>query len=356
MKTLRAIAFIVLIILANPVGSNAQAWQYSEEFGTDFFTSQLDRKIEVVNCNTGTSEMKSIGTCMRKDVANGFSNGYVIKSKMPNLNGLNAKVARGVAASRPKRTASTGTYKYSTGRAGTSKNHATSQEHIDWVHQRQESIRLAQEKKREEERRRRIEDEIRVAAATAAANARLQSETDQRIQNDRYNAGQGALAARQQARQAIQVFGPRLSRSQTSASEKAKMLRGQNKPRHVMYPQRQPRNTARKPLAKVERRQLTPQQEIMLKRALMVRAELRRKNAAEKKWNEYKGIKLSDGAVSTLGKDWQSDDFKTGPLAPPPLSPRRLAKHKDMLELLGEPPLTSEEEIRLLKEHEFLGV
>lgn len=94
----------------------------------------------------------------------------------------------------------------------------------------------------------------------------------------------------------------------------------------------------------------------MLKRALMVRAELRRKNAAEKKWNEYKGIKLSDGAVSTLGKDWQSDDFKTGPLAPPPLSPRRLAKHKDMLELLGEPPLTSEEEIRLLKEHEFLGV
>ena len=162
MKTLRAIAFIVLIILANPVGSNAQAWQYSEEFGTDFFTSQLDRKIEVVNCNTGTSEMKSIGTCMRKDVANGFSNGYVIKSKMPNLNGLNAKVARGVAASRPNaQHLPVHTNIAQEGQVPRKIMLLLKNISIGCINDKSLSASLRR-KKREEERRRRIEDEIRV--------------------------------------------------------------------------------------------------------------------------------------------------------------------------------------------------
>ncbi len=359
---------LTTLLFATSILASAQAWTYSEQFKTDFWTGYVDRDITVVDCSNGKHEMRPMAQCFRKDVASGLSHGYMIESQMTNINGLNAKVARGVAASRPKRKTSAGTYKYSTGKAGTSYNHATSQAHINWVHQkqaeRQEAIRRAQAKKREEERRRRIEDNNRAAAVTAATNARLQGETDRRIANDHYNANEGAYLAQQRARHAHRTVGPQFQRKETTNANKAKMLRGQNKPRRVMYPQRQPRNVARKPLAKVERRQLTVEQSIMLKKALMVRAELRRKNAAEKKWNEYKGIKLSDGAVSTIGKDWQSDDFKTGPLSPPPLSPRRpqyvepkwLAKHKEMLEMLGEPPLTSEEEIRLLKDHEFLGV
>ena len=129
-----------------------------------------------------------------------------------------------------------------------------------------------------------------------------------------------------------------------------------------MYPQRKPENTVRQQLAQVQRKPLSLEQSIMLKKALMVKAELRRRAAAKKAYDEYKGIKLSDNAVSTLGKDWNSGDFKTGSLAPPPLTrvrkyvePKWLTKQKEIREMLGEPPLTSDEELWLLKEHEFLG-
>lgn len=355
-----------------PLLACAQGWKYSERFRTDVWTGYVDRDIEVVDCSTGPHEIRPMYQCFRQDAASGLSYGYMIKSQKTNINGLTDKVARGVAAARPKRSSSSyyssgRRSSYSTGRAGTSYNHATSQSHIDWVHQkqaeRQEAIRRAQEKKRREEIRRRIEDDNRAAAVTAATNARLQGETNRRIQKDYYNANEGAYQAQQRARQAHKIVGPQFQRKKTSNAERAKMLRGQNKPRRIMYPRRQPQNVARKQLAQVERKQLSPQQQKMLKRALMVRAELRRKNAAERKWAEYKGIKLSDGAVSTLGKDWNSEGLTTGPLAPPPTTrvsvktkyeePKWLTDIKNMRKMLGAPPLTSHEELQLFVEREI---
>ena len=346
----------------------AQGWRYDERFKTDFLTSSVDREIEVVNCNTGSREMRAIGICMRQDVADGMRNPVVLQSHRVKTDGLYNKVSRGVAAARPNRTSSSSRFTANSmseaRKTGKNYNHSTSAAGRAWrakmAAERQESIRREQERRRQEKIRKKIADDNRAAAVTAATNARLQGETNRRIQNDYYNANEGAYLAQQRARQAHRTVGPQFKRQETSSgSDRAKLLRRQNKPRRVMYPQRQPQNTVRKPLAQVERKQLSPEQEVMLKRALMVRAELRRKKAAEKKRDEYKGIKLSDSAVSTLGKDWSSDDFKTGPLAPPVhvrsqyKEPAWLTQHKDRLELLGQPPLTTDEELQLLKEHEI---
>ncbi|MDE5750870.1 MAG: hypothetical protein K2H87_08925, partial [Duncaniella sp.] len=158
---------------------------------------------------------------------------------------------------------------------------------------------------------------------------------------DYYHAPEGARLAQQTARQAHRTVGPQFAKPQTSSAGKARMLRGQNKPRRIMYPQRQPQNTARKTLAQVERKP-SP-------------------STRENKPNGSKGFKLTNNSISTLGQDWKSSDFKTGPLAPPPVTavakfkePEWLTREKNMREMLGEPPLTSEEERMNLILDEFL--
>lgn len=362
-KTLTTILAII------PIMACAQGYRYSEEFQTGMLDPYIDRDIEIVDA-TGRHFVGPMSRCFRQDAASGLNYGYMIASQMTNTYGLHDNVARAVEAARPRRTSSssriTASNMAEARRTGKNYNYNTSQQHIDWLNQKreqqEEARRREQERKRQEAIARKIADDNRAAATEAATNALLQVETNRRIQRDYYNANEGAYYAQMRARQAHRVVGPQFKRQTTSNSEKAKLLRGQNKPRRIMYPQRKPQNTARKQLAQVQRKSLSPEQGSMLKKALMARAEQRRRAAAEKRYNEYKGIKLSDHAVSTLGRDWHSDDFKTGPLAPPPVTrvskyvePEWLTKQKVIRELLGDPPMTSDEEFRLLKEHELLG-
>lgn len=367
-KILNIIIFASLILLAN--GVYAQSWEYSKEFGTDMWKGPVDHDVDYVNCTTGSREVMSIGICMNKDVADGFKKPSYITDINKTLDGLEDKVARGIEAQRPKRkktsSSATGTTSNrGSGKAGTSYNHATSQSHIDWVNQKraqqEEARRREQERKRQEAIRKKIEDDNRAAATTAATNARLQGQTNRRIQNDRYHATVGAQIAQQTARQAHRTVGPQFTKPKMSNANHAKMLRGQKKPRRIMYPQRQPKDTVRKLLAQVERKPQPSLRDSLIQRALKVKAELQQKKAAGGNEFAYKGIKLSDKAVSSLGKDWTSSDLKTGPLAPPPTTavvkykePEWLTQEKNMREMLGEPPLTQDEEHMMLLLDEFL--
>lgn len=355
--------FLILILFTSIV-ANAQGWVYSKEFGTDMWTGPVDHDVDIVDCNTGKRDVWNISICMRKD----YESMHITDlNKM--LDGLEGKVARGIEAQRPKRksTSSSGSYKYGTGtrRAGTSYSNVTSEENRIWRAERQAqriaAQRREQERKRQEAIRKKIADDNRAAAVTASTNARLQGATNRRIQNDYYHANEGARLAQQQARQAHKTTGPQFKKPQMSNTNKARMLRGQNKPRRIMYPQRQPQNTSRKMLAQVERKPQASPRDSMLQRALKIRAELNRRKAAANKEIAYKGIKLSDKSVSTLGQDWKSTDFQTGPLAPPPLTkvatykePKWLTREKNMREMLGDPPLTQEEERMKLILDEFL--
>lgn len=345
-----------------------QGWTYSDQFRTDFWTGPVDYKVETVDCSTGKHGTRNIGTCMRQDVANGLSNGTVLKQFVPKTGGLSKKIATGVAAQRPRRTSAstsriTASSMSEARRTGKNYNYSTSKQHQKWKAQKRAQQANAQERRRQKAIQRKIADDNRAAAVTATINSQLQGDVDRRIQNDYYNAGKGAVAAQGRARDALRTVGPQYKKQQTTGKQHAQLLKGQNKPRRVMYPQNQPKNTVRKQLPPVKRTSLNVMQETLLKKALTDSAEARQKAENEKAWNEYKGIKLSDNAVSTLGKDWNSDDFKSGPLAPPPSHPRPtyvepewLTKHKEMLIMLGEPPLTKDEEIWLMKQHEFLGV
>ncbi len=108
-----------------------------------------------------------------------------------------------------------------------------------------------------------------------------------------------------------------------------------------MYPQR--RNTVRPKLQQVKRTITPGERAAMLKKALMVRAELRRQEKARKKLAQYKGFVLDDNAVSTLGKDRSTP--MTQPLAPPPLTsiPAKIKaenkRHKLIIEEMIEPTL-----------------
>lgn len=365
--------FLSLILICSYIGANAQAWEYSKEFGTDIWLAPIEHDIKIIDCSKGRGDGLSVGRCMRQDVANYMDNPTFIKGYTTNTNGLYGKVSREVEAQRPKRTTTsssrvTASSMSEARRTGKNYNHATSASGTAWRAQkaaeRQESIRRAQERKRELERQRRIEDDRRAAIVTAETNARLQRETDQHIQRDYYNANEGAIIAQQRARQAHKTVGPQFKRQQTSNSKQAQMLRGQNKPRRVMYPKRSPQNTSRKPLAQVKRTPTLPQQDNVLKQAVSARTDLRQKTATYKNVIIYKGIKMSDHAVSTIGSNWRSDDMKTTPLAPPPITrskptykePSWLTEHKRLIEFLGDPPLTQEEELQLLKDREFLSI
>mgnify|MGYP000769885145 CR=1 FL=1 len=333
---------IFLLMLSVAVSAGAQGWVYSTELGTDVWSNQRSSDVEFVDCNTGTRSIQATATCMRRDVQYGLSNPTFITSKMTNTNGLYGKVARGVAAAQPRRSGYTKpTSAKQARRMGKNYTHQTSDAHRQWLEEKRERQIQAQqeaaERKRQEELERRIADDNRAAAVTAQTNAMLQQQTDRRIARDHYHANEGAKLAQQRARQAHRRVGPQFNQAnpKSTGKEKARMLRGENKPRRIMYPQTQRRNTARKQLAQVRRQTLTPERAAMLQKALMVRAELRRRKKAAQTYADYKGIKLDDNAVSTLGKDWHSDDFKTQPLAPPPVTRVEISKdnlHELMME------------------------
>lgn len=362
--------FFSFPILGIALCAGAQGWTYSPEFGTDFWSNQPQQDVQFVNCNTGSRSVQSTAICMRQDGANGFDNPIFITSKMTNTTGLSGKVARGVAAARP-RTGTTSTRTSTTSRPTSAKqaqrmgknyNYQTSDAHRAWLADKRERQLQAQkeaaEKKRREQLARRIADDNRAAAVTAQTNAMLQHQTDRRIARDHYHATEGARQAQERARQAHRLVGPQFAQSapKSSGKDKARMLRGQNKPRRVMYPQTQKRNTARATLPQVERQPLPQERAALLKKALMVRAELRRQKKAEKAYAEYQGIKLDNNAVSTLGKDWNS--IGTGPLAPPPTTRTTLTHeemHKMMIDEFLSPNYMTPEEYRRMYLDEMLG-
>ncbi|MDE5868968.1 MAG: hypothetical protein K2H18_01945, partial [Muribaculaceae bacterium] len=210
---------------------------------------------------------------------------------------------------------------------------------------------------------RKIAEDNRVARIVSETNAKLQVETNRRIQSDYYNAKEGAQLALQRAKQANQVNGPQFQRKQLTGSQKAQILRSKNKPLQPINKTLNRRNIVRKQLPKVERKHVADEQEMMIRKAILAKySTLTNTYSKGKGQAQYKGIELSDKPISTLGKNWQSEDFKAGPLAPPPtyrrpkyVEPEWLTKHKKIIEMLGQPPLTDEEELQLLKEHEFLG-
>ncbi|MDE6366586.1 MAG: hypothetical protein K2L33_03280 [Muribaculaceae bacterium] len=324
--------FIYGLAMLSGLLVSAQGWSYSTEFGTDFQSSYDIHGVEYVNCTTGRRSVQSAGVCMRQDLMNNGSDieAYTYTTDIRRtLSGLEGKVARGVASQRPRRSSYTSnnsrakTSGKKNRRAGSSYNHQVSEAHMDWLRQKRErelqAREAAAEKKRQEELARKIADDNRAAAVESQTNAMLQAHTDRRIQSDYYNANEGAYKALQMARRAQRRVGPQFeaTRQITSAEYKAGVLRRQNKPRRIMYPSTQPGNSARPQLAQVQRKSADSIRSAQLRRALMVREELRRrKESSRQRSDASKGIKLTDNSVSTLGKDWNSDDFK--PVEIPP--------------------------------------
>ena len=339
----------LMLAMALGAGAAQAEWYYSEEFHTDFWRdSPADDKstaVQYVDCN-GLRSMQVAQQCMRQDWMTHGVNLTMVKGHAVNTSGLRGKVAARVAASRP----GSGSQK---GRAGTSYNYQTSDAHQRWVQQkweRQEAARQADaEKKRQAAIAQKIADDNRAAAVEAATNAALQQRTNQAIARDYYNANEGAAAAQQRARRAVRRVGPQYAaqRPRSTGAAKARTLRGQNKPRRVMHPQR--RNTARPALPAVQRRPcIDPERAAMIRKALFVREELRRKAAqerlaqkrreAQRRAMAYKGFTLDPNAVPTTGNDWDSPDVGPGPLAPPPVTAVKppVTEDQRMQQLLDE--------------------
>lgn len=270
-----------------------------------------------IDCNTGLRDVMVVQRCMARDFIDtdkGGSRGADLNTytyrKPNNTNGISDGVWRAYMAQRPKRSNSSAgsSGSASTRRVGTS-NYNTSDAHIQWVRNRQEQIRAAREegarRKRIEDMRRRIADDNRAAAVTAQTNAMLQGQTNARIASDHWHANQGAVVAQQRARQAVVAPGAQFERlkPKSTGSQQASRLRGVNRPRRTMG---QPRNTVRQQLPPVQRTrpQMTPERAAMLKKALMVRAELRRQDAARQRLKNYCGFVLDPHAVPTTGQDW----------------------------------------------------
>ncbi len=360
--------FISILFLSAALAAGAQGWVYSPEFGTDFWTSNPSSHPDdqFVDCNKGTRNIQSVAKCMREDGANSFSNPTILVGKEINTNGLYNKVSRKVTRAPKKRSTSTSTAPTSAKQArktGKNYNHQTSEAGRAWRAKKREAQLQAQreaaERKRRQELERKIADDNRAAEVTAMTNAMLQQQTNRRIASDYYHANEGAAMAQQRARQAHKLAGPQFDKNapKSTGRDKARMLRGQNKPRRIMkYPQTQRRNTARPQLAQVQRRPLPQERAAMLKKALMVRAELRRIKKAEQTYAEYKGIKLDDGAVSTLGKDWSSETLTTPPAPSPTRSVMTADERQQMIlkDYLDSQPMSAEE-YREIYYSEMLG-
>ncbi len=345
-------SLIVILLLSVPAVAGAQGWVYSPELGTDVWTGNADVDVGFIDCDKGSYSPQSAAVCMMESVVGGLTNPTFVSKMKTNIDGLYDKVEAGALAARPRRSSNPRSASEAR-RKGKSYNHQTSDAHRAWLadkrERQEEAQREAEEKKRREALARKIADDNRAAAVTAQTNAMLQQQTNRRIAKDYYHANEGARQAQQRARQAHRRVGPQFAQlnPKSTGKDKAKVLRGQNKPRRIMYPKAQKRNTVRQVLPQVQHRKLTPDRVAMLRKALMVRAELKRRSKAAQEYAAYKGIKLDDGAMSTLGKDWHSDDFKTGPLAPPPATRVYVTNeeiHQAMArEFIDTPPVTTRE-------------
>lgn len=355
MKRILTIAAVSLASLS----ATAQGWVYSEEFKTDFQTSQ-DKGLDFVNCKTGVKyDAWNALYCTRK---NGIGSVARVGSRV-NTSGLYGKVARAVAARRPGSSSSS---RSSTSRRVGNYNYNTSDAHINWVHERQAQIQAAKEeaayKKKMEELQRKIADDNRAAEVTAQTNAALQVQTNARMARDRWHATQGAALAQQRARQAIVRHGSQFDemKPQSTGSQQASRLRGANKPRRTMTYNPKPRNTARRILPQVIRKQRDPEADAINRQrgktfaANVAKMELQSRPQPSRilidmeksrGWNSGKQFVLSEHAVSSLGKDWISVDLK--PQYAP--STKRKMTREDYhnliaIEIIEQRPLTPAEE------------
>lgn len=337
-----------------------------------------------IDCSNGRHDALVVQRCMardfiKQDKKRGIDLTTYTYVKPDNTSGLYNKVARGAAAQRPRSSSSA---KYSSTRKVGSYNYNTSDEHINWMRNRQEQIRAAREeaerRKRWEEMQRRIADDNRAAAVTAQTNAALQAQTNARIARDNWHATEGAALAQQRARQAMVKQGPQFDKMkpQSTGSQQASRLRGTNKPRRTMTYNPQPRNTARRVLPQVQRkkqvlsareqqlRQKQMQQALEMRKKRQIQARQLAVNVAKmelqsrpqpsrilisqkksKGWNSGKPLVLSEHATSTLGKDWNTESLT--PKYAPSTKRKMTAEERHnliVIEMIDQRPLTPAEE------------
>lgn len=325
-----------------------------------------------IDCNAGPRDVMMTQRCMTRDFINNNpsdrTRGIDLTSytyRVPdNTSGLYGKVARGVAAQRPKRNGSSA--KSSGSRSVGSYNYNTSVANMQWRRDRQAQINAAREKAAYEKRMRELQKKIandnRAAAVTAQTNAALQEQTNARIQRDRWHASEGAALAQQRARQAMVVQGPQFDKMkpQSTGTQQASRLRGANKPRRVMATRN---NTARKSMPPVQRNHtLSQQQREELRQAIRNRMEKQRQlrlaeagkqKAASKKtpaayYDNNGRLVLDKHAHSSLGKDWQGESFTTLPAPPPVTKVRRKMTQQEyhnliVIEMIDQRPMTQAE-------------
>jgi hypothetical protein len=354
---------LAAIFILGAISAMAQEWKYSEEFKTDFWTNQ-DKGMDFVDCNGIKYDAWNALYCTRK---NGIGSVVRIGSE-PKTSGLYDKVARGVAAQRPRNGHSSTTSSRS-GSVGTH-NYNTSDSHIEWMHNRQAQIQAAREeayrKKKMEEQQRKIAEDNRAQAVTAQTNAMLQPRTNARIQRDHWHASQGAAIAQLRARKSMVKVGPNFDKMKpkSTGSQQAARLRGSNKPRRFMAANNI-RNTVRKPLTEVQRPNSSPVQKIKkLQQALHSKQQyqqnarqavvVKKNGTAQKKstaahYSKNGMLVLDEHAYSSLGKDWNGDGFK--PLPPPPAPVTKIKRKMTqeeyhnliVIEMIEQRPLTPSE-------------
>lgn len=326
----------------------AQGWQYSSEFNTDVWTGYSDMSKDYIDCSGKSMNAMDAYVCTKK-----YGIEAVQHKNVHSVTGLSGKVAAGVKAQRPKNSRSIP----SKGKTG-SYNYQTSDAHRKWVADRNRSIQEAKNRQIEHDRQEKYEEDMRAAQAEAQANATLQVETNRRVQNDRWNANQGAALALQRANNSIRPRGPQVSarNNRMTAQQRVGLLKRQNKPRRIMG-NNTPRNKVRPVLAPIRRTAVsTQQQRDMLHRAILAKAHQTKQmqNQRAGKVVRVGGTKffLSDHATSTLGQDWTSEDLKPLP-APPPAKPatgtqgRKMTQaeyhHLIVAEMIEQRPLTPAE-------------
>lgn len=360
------------IICLGAIPAVAQGWVYSDEFKTDVWTSQ-DKGLDFVDCNGTKYDAWNALYCTR---TNGIESVQRLGSRV-NTSGLYNKVARGVAAKKPRSSSSA---KYSNTRSvGSYNNQFENSQFRRW---RQEQIQAAREeearRKRWEEMQRRIADDNRAAAVTAQTNAALQAQTNARIARDNWHATEGAALAQQRARQAMVKQGPQFDKMkpQSTGSQQASRLRGTNKPRRTMTYNPRPRNTARRVLPQVQRKApvLSAREQQLRQKQMQEALEMRKKrqiqarqlaiNVAKmelqsrpqpsrilisqeksKGWNSGKPFVLSEHATSTLGQDWNSESLT--PKYAPSTKRKMTAEERHnliVIEMIDQRPLTPAEE------------
>lgn len=337
-----------------------------------------------IDCNDGRHDALVVPRCMardfiKQDKKRGIDLTTYTYVKPDNTSGLYNKVARGVAAQRPRSGSSA---KSSNTRKVGSYNYNTSDAHINWMRNRQEQIQAANEeaarRKRWKEMQQRIAEDNRAADVTAQTNAALQAQTNARIARDNWHATEGAALAQQRARQAMVKQGPQFDKMkpQSTGSQQASRLRGTNKPRRTLTYNPRPRNTARRVLPQVQRkapvlsaheqqlRQKHMQQALELRKKRQIQARQLAVNVAKmelqsrpqpsrilisqeksKGWNSGKPLVLSEHATSTLGQDWNTESLT--PKYAPSTKRKMTAEERHnliVIEMIDQRPLTPAEE------------